>query len=470
MTDNELKQAIRFAANQSMLMQRTQLAGEEGRMMDGKRDIYESAGYPTILEPSQYLAMYRRGGIATRIVNAAADESWRKLPIIFEGEDEKTGTTDSEFCKAWNDIATNAFGGKGLYHYMHRLDRASGIGRFGILYFGLAGSESLTKPVTKAAKLSYVTVLDESLVSFGSIDTDRKSERFGMPLTYRLKVATNLDNSSQEIDTHWSRCLHVVDEPLTNDLFGTPRLESPYNYLVNLLKVLAGSSEAAWKLMDSGNIFTTTDNYELPPEGSEGRKRLEAMFEEYWNGLSRGMLAEGIQNVPLGGQVTDPTGLIMINISMIAATINMPQRILMGSERGNLASSQDSVAWLESIEERRQNFVAPSILRPTVTKLIEWGLLPTPRGGFGFKWDRLVKDDRMQGAQTASAMASALSAAGINIEAEEFVRVYAPEIDPKQIAKKEIPAQLAPVMDPNQVASVDKLAANELHELLWSNY
>ena len=470
MKDNDLRQAIRFAANQSMLMQRTQLAGEEGRMMDGKRDIYESAGYPTILEPSQYLAMYRRGGIATRIVNAPCDESWRKLPIIFEGEDEKTGTTDSEFCKAWNDIAVNAFGGKGLYHYMHRLDRASGIGRFGILYFGLAGSENLTEPVTKAAKLSYVTVLDESLVSFGSIDTDRKSERFGMPLTYRLEVATNLDNSSQEIDTHWSRCLHVVDEPLTNDLFGTPRLESPYNYLVNLLKVLAGSGEAAWKLMDSGNIFTTTDNYELPPEGSEGRKRLEAMFEEYWNGLSRGMLAEGIQNVPLGGQVTDPTGLIMINISMIAATINMPQRILMGSERGNLASSQDSVAWLESIEERRQNFVAPSILRPTVTKLIEWGLLPTPRGGFGFKWDRLVKDDRMQGAQTASTMASALSTAGINIDAEEFVRVYAPEIDPKQIAKKEIPAQLAPVMDPNQDASVDKLAANELHELLWSNY
>ena len=166
----------------------------------------------------------------------------------------------------------------------------------------------------------------------------------------------------------------------------------------------------------------------------------------------------------------DPTGLIMINISMIAAAINMPQRILMGSERGNLASSQDSVAWLESIEERRQNFVAPSILRPTVTKLIEWGLLPTPRGGFGFKWERLVKDDRMQGAQTANTMASALSTAGINIEAEEFVRVYAPEIDPKQIAKKEIPAQLAPVMDPNQDASVDKLAANELHELLWGNY
>ena len=151
MTDNELRQAIRFAANQSMLMQRTQLAGEEGRMMDGKRDIYESAGYPTILVPSQYLAMYRRGGIATRIVNAPCDESWRKLPIIFEGEDEKTGTTDSAFCKAWNDIAANAFGGKGLYHYMHRLDRASRIGRVGILYFGLAGSVNFTEPVTMGA-------------------------------------------------------------------------------------------------------------------------------------------------------------------------------------------------------------------------------------------------------------------------------------------------------------------------------
>jgi hypothetical protein len=78
--------------------------------------------------------------------------------------------------------------------------------------------------------------------------------------------------------------------------------------------------------------------------------------------------------------------------------------------------------------------------------LIEYGVIPAPKQGlFGFRWPKLVKDDRVQSAQTASVIASALSTAGIDIEPDEFVRVYTPEINVAKIAKKEIPA---PLVDP----------------------
>ena len=164
--------------------------------------------------------------------------------------------------------------------------------------------------------------------------------------------------------------------------------------------------------------------------------------------------------MPLGGQITDPTGLITINLSLAAATIGIPQRILLGSERGELASSQDSVNWLESIEERRQNHVTPSILMPVANRLIEYGVIPAPKSGlFGFRWPKLVKDDRVQSAQTASVIATALSTAGIDIEPDEFVRVYTPEINVAKIAKKEIPA---PLVDP-----LKPMATNALKEILW---
>lgn len=461
MTDLELRSAINFSVNFARGFDRASVGGREGRLFDGKRDIYENAGYPKVLNADLYQDMYERGGIATRAVDAIPDESWRKLPMIYEGKDEESGKDDTAFCVAWNEIAKKGVGGKGLYHYLHRLDRATGLGRFAVLYLGLAGAGEPNLPVTgRSAKLSYVTVFKEREVGFKELEGNKEDPRFGMPNVYNLSVTVNQNSDQNLYDAHWSRCIHVVEDAISSDLFGRPRLQSTYNYMLNLLKVLAGSGEAAWKLMDSGNIFTTTDNYELPPEGSERRKNLEAQFEDFWNGLRRGMLAEGITSVPLGGQVTDPTGLITINLSLVAATLDIPMRILMGSERGELASSQDSVKWLESIEERRQNHVTPSILMPVAQRLIEYGVVPAPKNGlFGFKWPKLVKDDRVQSAQTASTIATALAAAGIEIEPDEFVRVYTPEINPAKIAKKELPEPMAGPLKP--------MATNALKEILW---
>lgn len=488
MTDAELKAKMWFAANQSILMQRMSSAGREGQLMDGHRDIYDAAGYPKTLNfKNHYLPMYKRGGIAKRVIDAPADESWRKLPQVYEGESPEDGSTDTPFCKAWNEIAKR-FAGKGLYHYLRRLDRMCGIGQFAVLYFGMSGDDDLTKPVGKGAQLRYVSVLDEGAVTFGTLVTDKSNPRFGMPETYRIAVDLPSVQSGEgtptvtahTLEVHHSRLLHVAEDATTNDLFGTPRLEAAYNYLVNIMKILAGSGEAAWKLMDSGNLFTTADNYELPRPGTAERKALEEQVENHWNGLSRGLLAEGLTTIPMGGTVTDPSGLININVSMVAATIDMPQRILTGSERGELASSQDSVDWLESIEERRQNHVEPMILRPCVDKFIEWGMLTAPAKGYGFKWERLVKADKTEGATVASSMANALNAMSIEVEPKEFVRVYAPDIDASKIGKKEIPAPLAmaaggkpDMVDPQKQSAkeiaVKDLAAN-IADALWGGY
>lgn len=485
MDDQQLRIKMQYIAfNQSMLSQRFGLDGSEGLLMDGNRDIYEAAGYPKYLDfKRHYKPMYERGGIAARIVNAPADESWRKLPQIYEGDSPDTGDTETAFCKAWNEFAKN-FGKRGLYHYLHRLDRVSGIGRFGVLFFGLAGDDDLTQPVTGQADLRYVTVLEEGSVSFGVIDSDVQSPRFGMPETYHVTVehsfgmvrdgSGNSNDSkatSQTMEVHHSRILHVAEDATTNDLFGTPRLKAGYNYLLNIMKILAGAGEAAWKLMDSGNLFTTADGYELPRQGSAERKALEEQVENHWNGLTRGLLAEGLAPMPIGGSVTDPSGLVNIFVSMLSATIDMPQRILMGSERGELASSQDSIDWLESIEERRQNHVEPMILRPIIEMLAEWGVLPNKPKSYGFKWARLVKDDRVGGANVASSMANALNAMGIEVEPEEFVKVYAPDLDASKVQKKEVPQPLAGPMTATdrQRGAAKEMAANIAHEL-WGDY
>jgi hypothetical protein len=81
---------------------------------------------------------------------------------------------------------------------------------------------------------------------------------------------------------------------------------------------------------------------------------------------------------PLTSQVAgikDPIDGIM---SQLSAGTGIPQRILMGSERGQLASTQDDDNWTERIVDRRRDFASPQVIRPFVNFLISVGVLPKP--------------------------------------------------------------------------------------------
>lgn len=50
----------------------------------------------------------------------------------------------------------------------------------------------------------------------------------------------------------------------------------------------------------------------------------------------------------------------------------------MGSERGELASSQDDAAWNDRLRERQNGYITPRVIVPFVNRLINLGVLPKP--------------------------------------------------------------------------------------------
>ena len=62
----------------------------------------------------------------------------------------------------------------------------------------------------------------------------------------------------------------------------------------------------------------------------------------------------------------------------------------MGSERGELASTQDTSEWKEYVQARLEDHAEPNILRPFVDALIKYGILPTPvTGDYTIRWNDL---------------------------------------------------------------------------------
>lgn len=89
-------------------------------------------------------------------------------------------------------------------------------------------------------------------------------------------------------------------------------------------------------------------------------------------------------------------------MKLVSLASGIPLRILTGSERGELASSQDDGNWAGRIEERQLHYAEPVILRPLVDRLIFIGALPEPKDGeYRVNWQSLSDPGERERAETA---------------------------------------------------------------------
>ena len=121
------------------------------------------------------------------------------------------------------------------------------------------------------------------------------------------------------------------------------------------------------------------------------------------------MKTRGVTVSDLGSEVVDPAGPFGVIIGLIAAATGIPQRILLGSERGELASSQDASNWAGAIASRQLNFAEPTILRPLIDRFIQWGALPPPSArALQVVWDALFELNDQERAMIGVAWADAI--------------------------------------------------------------
>ena len=399
---NELIEFITANAR-SVIGERMQL-GTYGLSHHGTRDYFEVLGYPKQLSVNDYLIKFERDPMGGRIVEFPPDETWRDTPTVKDGRD-KDALDDTAFTRTWSDFAE----AKRVYHYCQRVDTLCGIGRFSILLIGVAGGQSLESEVTRVSSLDQILYLrpyGEQSVEVDEYEDDPQNARFGLPRIYKVQLASP-DGTQIERRIHASRTIHVAEGLLENDVYGMPRLQRVYNLLDDILKLVGGSAEASWLLMRKGFILNIDPDTEMTPESSAA---IEEEFAEYEHGLRRFMKTRGVTVSDLGSEVVDPTGPFGVITSLIAAATGIPQRILLGSERGELASSQDASSWAGRIASRQLNFAEPTILRPLIDRFIKWGALPAPSNGrYTVVWDPLFELTDAEKAVNAHTWADAIA-------------------------------------------------------------
>lgn len=397
----------------SALVGRYLLSRTSGLTYSGDRNLDTQFGYKTSLEYDDYFSMFERRGMAERLVNAFPAKTWRtsKQDAIEVSDRPEDRENETAFETAWLDLDRKI----GIFRTLKRADVLACIGQYSVLLAGFDGGENLAQPLTAGAKrnLLYLRAYSEKNAAVKTFEENAASPRYGLPLTYELNVELSSGKASKLL-AHSSRIVHIAHGGLDNDVVGTPLLRSIFDWLQDLIKCVGAGAETYWRTAFGGFLGTVDEN-STDPTTTE-LSTLKDEIDEYYHNLRRVLVMSGMKLSPIASQPNSPDAIARLLIELIAGSKGIPVRILLGSEHGELASTQDERAWNERIQERQVEYAEPVILRPLVDLLVTAGALPTPEGeDYRVTWPDLLALSDDEKATVATKKTEAMSkAAGVS--------------------------------------------------------
>ena len=367
----------------STLVARAQLATKMAQQTySGDRNIYEALGYLEQIDYDDYLARYVRQDIAKAIIDRPAKATWNgDLELLESGDIEDTAleTAYKELDEEFR-----------LKLIFSRLDRLTCIGRYGVLLLGLddvSSPESFANPVAKGnRKLKYLKPFGEASAKLDTYVINPKDPRYGLPLTYNIQVADVESGMDKTVKVHYTRIIHVVGDNLESEVTGAPVLEAVFNRLFDIEKLVGGDAEMFWRGARPGYVGKVDKDYQMTDAMVQD---LKDQTDEFEHNMRRLLVNEGVDLSALAQQIADPSSHVDVQLQMICASVGMPKRILVGSERGELSSTQDQGEWLSYVKGRREEFAELKIVRPFVDRCIELGILPAAEDTYIVNWSDL---------------------------------------------------------------------------------
>jgi hypothetical protein len=391
------------------------------KMFDSRRDIDDECGYPKTYEllADKYQVLYDREAVARRVVNVLPRETWQVTPKVFEDSDPKNKTP---FEASLETLQTNLTGGSKFnnpkmnvfWELLKRADMLCGIGYYGGVLLGIDDGLELSEPAEhrKGAKLNYMRAFPEQFCTVTKVESEKTNPRYSLPTEYNVtfndpsNASPTVGVSLATLKVHWTRIIHVADNLNSSEIFGTPRMQPVYNRIWDLRKLYGGSAEMYWRGAFPGIALET--HPQLGGDVNIDTAAIRTEMTSYMDGLQRYMSLMGMSAKSLAPQVVDPTPQINTQLESICIDLNIPKRIFVGSERGQLASGQDDDTWTDRLVERETNHVTPRIVVPAIDRLINLGVLEEPAEYF-VEWPNRQELDPITKATIAVSKTDALS-------------------------------------------------------------
>jgi len=358
------------------LLERDLLSNALGVSHGGDRDIYTIYGYPQRTDFNLLYKYSRREGIANRIVFGLPKSCWSDGFKIFSDEEETTEILEDELNQL-NRKMLSAF---------ERADALNRIGKFSVLFVGvpdgLEPSEPLGRVRGDAVKSVYFKPFAYDGVTIAKYDTSPMSPRCGMPEIYQLQVMGRGDDNKtiicSTINAHYTRVVHIVENMFDSEVEGLPALEPIFNNILNIEKTTGGSAEAYFRNADGKFSFEIDKDFSSELiNNAEAKDKFDAAAKNFTNKRQNQIIALGSKVTSHVTPTSSPLDTVKVNLWEISAQTKLPIRILTGEGGGQLAGSEDKLAYNVIVDDRQSTF-CDGVVHDAFSILNDSGVLTLP--------------------------------------------------------------------------------------------
>lgn len=355
-----------------------------GYFAQAKHNHYRDFGYPTEVTFDQAYSMYERNGFARAAIEKTVGKTWQDSPFLQDHQRDGTDAKDDAETKAEADIRQR-FDDLRLWQRLAECDRRSMVGAYSGLILRLADNKTFREPVDRVpgglAGLAEVIPAWEGQLTVAEWDTDERSEGYGHPKMYQFTESKVGDTMGQprQFQIHPDRVLIWSKDGAIN---GSSTLRPGFNALLTLEKIVGAGGEGFWKNAKSAPVLEMDKDANLEAMAKamgvavdDVTDKLDQQVGDWNRGFDQSLMVQGMRARALQVTLPSPEHFFAVALQEFAGSMSIPLKIMVGSQTGERASTEDAQEWAHTNMSRRTGQVIPNTMG-LVRRLERFGILP----------------------------------------------------------------------------------------------
>lgn len=345
-----------------------------------KHDFNKDFGYPETSELTfeYFYEMWKRNGFARGIVEKTRNKTWQTNPKLSLTNDVSEPTPyERRVYKHFDKIR--------LWQALSEADMRSLVGKYAGVIFQLGDGRKYDQPVRRVPGgiegiVSIIPCWEKQLEP-SEWDRDPMSPNYGKPSMFRFNESA-VDSETGKVRSftvHPDRCMIWSADGTT---WGDSKLEPCYNALLDVEKIRGAGGEGYWKNSKAQPVLQASPEVDFAQLATmlgvdtvdEIPDALDTVITRWVKGFDQSLMLQGMEAKTIGIDIQEPKSFFDICMQEIAASWPMPQKILVGMQTGERASTEDAREWAQINMSRRENLVVPNIME-FVRRLVSWGCL-----------------------------------------------------------------------------------------------
>lgn len=363
---------------------------------DTLHQIEKDYGYPDVLTFDLFWNMYRRFGVAKKVVGSHVNTGWATPPEV-EGN------------AAFNKDVAALNERINLWVRLKGLDTRQRVGRYAGMFMRVRDGKQPHEKLEGVAGINSLVEmmpLYESQLKVIESNTDPMSDDFGKPIMLQYSQSapgSRNEEANNTFNIHASRIVFAAEGSDNDWIYGIPSLEPVYNSLMDLRKIIGGGGEGFYKNASQSIVF----NLEDTAAGISYKDKLDDFNEQYddfvKNRSRRAMWTPGMSANTLTSSLVSPKEFFNTALNDVAAGSDVPATILIGQQTGRLASTEDGRLFLANVQSRRLNFMT-DMVKSVFDWLMEFGVITFSK--YEVEWDDLLARSDEERLDNADKMAT----------------------------------------------------------------